>query len=82
MTINRACRQNGPTGSADESPVAQRTSGSTASGHDDGALGRLDAIEAHLDEMLIQLDQIRANLTPLLDEFAPAKPEGQDSRND
>ncbi|MGH3949953.1 MAG: hypothetical protein ACRDSE_12630 [Pseudonocardiaceae bacterium] len=69
MTINRACRQDGPTSS-------------TTTDHDGSTLGRLNAIEGHLDEMLIQLDQMRAHLAPLLAELAPAKSEGQDGRND
>lgn len=82
MTINKACRRGGRTDDAHEPPVARRTSGGAKSDHDGSTLGRLDAIEALLDEMLIQLDQVRENLAPLLAELAPAEPEGQDGRND
>lgn len=82
MTINRACRHGRSTDDAHETPVARRTSGCAKSDHDESTLSRLDAIEAYLYDMLIQLDQIRENLAPLLAELAPAKSEGQDGRND
>jgi len=75
MAINEARRQSGPTDNAHGASGPHPTSSSTKPDRDESTLGRLDAIEAHLDEMLIQLDQIRENLTPLLAELAPPQPE-------
>lgn len=78
MTINRAYRQDGPSANSHEPPVAERPASRATTDHDGSTLARLDAIEVSLDEMLIQLDQIRENLVPLLTEFAPAQSEEQD----
>jgi len=82
MTMNEARRRSRPTDNAHGASGAHPTSGSTRTDRDRSALARLDAIEAHLDEMLIQLDQIRENLTPLLAELAPPQTEQGVRRRD